>query len=290
MNPNPGLPGLKVLQMGAPGSGKTRSLTSWITGKPVLPPHLPQPSDRTGISAFGIFTEPGFDIVGDYKCPDLHWAYVSPTVEGWDEMLDTFGKINTLSKKTLAGMEWPNRQRYNKLLDVIRLMKSYKCDRCGQEFGSVEHWGTDRLLHLDSISGLNPMFLQMVVGGNPMRDVGEWGIAIDSEDKFISKLCVELRCHFQLVTHLDREMDQSVGALNIVPNALGNKLPTRIGRTFTDVILSKQVGGKFTWSTAQAGADLKARNFPLSDSLPADIGPALAAWKSRGGKIEPMQL
>ena len=44
--------------------------------------------------------------------------------------------------------------------------------------------------------------------------------------------------------------------------------------------------GKFYWATELAGAELKPRNFPFSGKLPADIGPAISVWKSRGGFIE----
>lgn len=265
------IPGIKLLLEGAPGSGKTTSIRTWVAA---------------GIEVGAMFTESSFDVVADIPCPKLHWVYIPPVQEGWSEMLDTMTKINTLTKKTLAGMEWPQRSRYNKALQLATTANKYVCQRCGSDLGDISKWGTNRVFFADSLSGMNTMFLQLVVGGNPMRDVGEWGIAIDQEEKYVQTLCEGLHCHMVLTAHLDRETDLVEGRSSVVPAALGNKLPTRIGRHFTDVVLARQQGGQFTWSSTAGGAELKARNFPLGDKLPADVGPALEQWKKRGGTIE----
>jgi hypothetical protein len=54
---------------------------------------------------------------------------------------------------------------------------------------------------------------------------------------------------------------------------------------FSDVILTVREGGKFTWDTGSAMADVKTRNLPIAAGLPADYGAIIKKWESRGGKL-----
>jgi hypothetical protein len=139
---------------------------------------------------------------------------------------------------------------------------------------------------LDSLSGLNLMAMNLVVGAKPTKSQGDWGIAMDNEERLIQKLSCDLHCHFVLTTHLDREMDEQLGQVSLMASALGRKMAPKLPRWFSDVVLARVTGGKFYWSTTTAGIDLKARNFDLTDTLQPDIAPALATWKFRGGIIE----
>lgn len=279
------IPGMKILLMGPPGSGKTQSVESWIRKQGVITGQPTIKGETSGIEVMCIFTEPSYDVLGGIPCEQgLHWAYLPPSSDSWEETYKTLDMVHRMDQKSLANAAF-SRKDYDHPLRLAKLMNNYRCDRCSKEFGPVNSWGTNRVLHLDSLSGLNQIMMQFVVGANPMKSPGDYGIAMDQEEKILSKLCFETFCHFVLTAHLDRETDQATGKASVYPAALGNKLAPKLGRYFTDVILCAQQAGQFTWSTAAAGADLKARNLPLQDKLTPGVGQMLERWKQRGGLI-----
>ena len=75
------------------------------------------------------------------------------------------------------------------------------------------------------------------------------------------------------------------GGVKITVSTLGRALAPKIPPMFSDVILSYREGTKFFWSTANAQADLKARNLPLAEGQTQDFKVILDKWISRGGKL-----
>lgn len=268
------IPGTSLMLLGGVGSGKTSTCRSWI---------------ESGVQVCGIFTEPSWEVIADIPCPNLHFIYLQPITIGWASMIDSAQKINTLSFESLSKLPDINKSKFKDFISLLTVLSSYKCERCGVLLGPVDEWSTGRVLVVDSLSGLNIMAMNLVVGSKPVKSIADWGVAMDNEERLIQKLCIDRRCHFMLTAHIEREMDEITGISTAMPSALGRKLAPRLPRFFSDVVLTRRQGDKFEWSTTASGFDLKARNLPFSDHLPASIGPILDSWKKRGGVMEPVE-
>lgn len=264
------LPGVNVLLLGASGSGKTYSIRTLIA---------------KGITPFCVFTEPGFEVLGDIPQDKLHWHYIKPADQDWASMISSAEKINQLSFESLTKLTDINKKSYGQFIDLLRTLNNFKCDRDGKEYGDVCKWGTDRCLVLDSLSGVNIMAMNLVVGSKPVKHQGDWGVAMDNLERLVQKLCIDTSCHFVLIAHAERETDEVMGGSKIMAATLGRKLAPRLPRFFSDVVLADKQGAKFTWSTAAVGADLKVRNLPIADGLPQDFGQIIDSWKKQGGTI-----
>ena len=267
------IPGCNVMLVGATGAGKTYSLRTLLKVE--------------GIKHVGvIFTEPGMETVGDLGCEQgLHWHYIPPAQVDWGSMIDSAKKINALSFEQLTKLKDINKGAHGQFVEFLSTCQNFTCDRCGQSFGDVSTWGTDSVLAVDSLSGLNIMAMDLVVGSKPVKSMSDWGVAMDNLERLLQKLCTDTTCHFILTAHLERQVDEVNGGIQLMASTLGKKLGPRVPRFFSDVVLCQKKGTEFTWSTATLNVDLKARNLSLGDHLPPDFAPLLATWQGRGGKI-----
>ena len=106
-------------------------------------------------------------------------------------------------------------------------------------------------------------------------------IVIDNLQRLISKLCLSCQCHFVLIGHIEPERDETTGRVVNMVSTLGRKLAPKIPNNFSDVILSKRSGSQFTWSTADGGTDLKARNLPISENITPSFAIPVSNWAAR---------
>ena len=265
------IPGSNTLLVGPTGSGKTHSIRTFI---------------EAGITPFVLFTEPGIRTLSDCGCDKLHYKYVAPATPDWNDMLDNARKINTMSFKALTQLGDMQKQKYGQFLEVITSMNDFKCDRCGESFGDVSKWGTDRAIIVDSLSGLNIMAMDMVVGAKPVKAMGDWGVAMDNLERFITKMTTDTQCHFVLTAHLEREHDEVTGAVHLMASTLGKKLAPKVPRFFDDVVLCQNQENKFSWATASINVDLKYRNLSAGKELPPSFVPLIKSWESAGGIIQ----
>lgn len=261
--------GTSTLLLGPVGTGKTSALRTWV---------------EAGLTVFGLFTEPSYEVVMDIPSDKLHAVYLPPADAPWLDMIDSAKKINQFDLKTLSGMGDVNKGKYTEFIQLLTICSNYKCQRTGEIFGPVDNWGQDRVLWIDSLSGMNVMAMNLVVGSKPVKSIADWGMAMDNLERFIMKLAASLRCHVVLTGHLDPEKDEVTGFTSLMAATLGRKLAPRLPRFFSDVIMTKRTGTKFEWSTTVMGADLKARNLPYADNLPPSFVPLLKTWREREGK------
>ena len=269
--------GVNVLIEGTTGTGKTYALGTLAD---------------TGVNLFCLFTESGLETLLGYwadrglPVPDnVHWHILPRPSGSFSTLAESANLINTMTQESLHKMQDPNRAKSNQFVGLLRALTDFPDDRTGKKFGPVDSWGPDRCLAIDSLTGINPIALSLVVGGKPVKSQADWGIAQDQIEKLIRQLTDGCKCHFVLTAHVEREIDQVFGGVKVTVSTLGRALAPKIPPMFSDVVLSTRDGTKFSWSTAAPNADLKARNLPIADGLAQDFKAIINKWTSRGGKF-----
>lgn len=265
--------GFNTLLEGPTGVGKTHSIGTLVdTGLQVHYVALESGQE----TLYGYYTDKGKPV------PDnLHISLVKTSTAGFLDLIDSAEKTNTLSHEALAKMTDPKRGSYRGYINLLKALNNFTDDRTGEQFGPVDSWGTDRVIVLDGLTGINRAAMQLVVGGKATRSQPEWGQAQHYVEELLYKLCNGCRCHFVLISHVERETDQVFGGVKITMSTLGKALAPKIPQMFSDVILCRREGDKFLWSTADGQADLKFRNLPLSSTIVPDFGKIVSKWKSR---------
>lgn len=271
------LAGVNILIEGPTGTGKTTSLGTIAD---------------SGVELFALFTESGLESFLGYWTdkglpipPNVHWHVLDRPQGSFTTLAKSAETINTLAQESLYKMIDPERGKHNQFVILLRALADFHDQRTGQKFGPVDSWGPNRCLALDSLTGINPIALSLVVGGKPVKSQTDWGIAQDQIEKLLRQLTDGCKCHFVLTSHVEREVDQVFGGVKVTVATLGKALAPKIPPMFSDVVLSYREGTKFLWSTANPQADLKARNLPIADGIPQDFRAIFDKWKSRGGKF-----
>lgn len=259
-----------VLLMGDSGTGKTYSIRTLI---------------EAGIKPFIIFTEPGMEVLGDLPEGSYHWLYVSPTTANWKALIQMADAVNKFDYKTLTTMSDKSKKEYKQILSVLEACNDFTCECCGESFGDVAEWDTDRALVIDSLSGLGTMAMQLHIGGKLAKDQKDWGLAQDLIRKILNTICGNLHCWFVLIAHLDRTQDQVTGGVITTVHTLGQKLAPDIPKIFSDVIEVRRNEMDFTWNTAGRNIATKARNLPIAPKQVPSFVPLAKRWEERGGKI-----
>lgn len=267
------LPGINCALMGPAGSGKTHALGTLV---------------ETGIEVFYLGLEPGLESLLGYFTdkgkpvpPNLHWHMLQAPKASFAELATAATSINTLGLDSLSKMQDPNRSKHNQFITMLTALADFPDDRTGKKFGSVDSWGTDRAIAIDSLTGLNRAAMSLVIGNKPVRNQADWGIAQDQVEKILRMLCDNCKCHFILLAHVERETDAVLGGVKIMVSTLGKALAPKIPAMFSDVILTVREGAKWTWDTASSLADVKTRNLAVAANQPPSFGPILEKWKSR---------
>ena len=278
--PTDQLSGVNILIEGPTGTGKTHSLGTIADA---------------GVPLFVLFTESGLETLKGYwtdrgkPIPDnVHWHVMHRGPGSFAQMAADAKRINETSLDLLHKTQDPNRAKHNQFVELLATLSDFSDDRTGKKFGPVDSWGPDKCLAIDSLTGINPIAMSLVVGGKPVKSQQDWGIAMDQIEKLVRQLTDGCRCHFVLTAHVEREVDQVFGGVKITVSTLGRALAPKIPPYFSDVILSTRIGTKFSWSTANPQADLKARNLPIADDISPDFKQIFDKWKSRGGNLNPV--
>jgi hypothetical protein len=269
------LKGVKILLEGPTGTGKTFSIGTLVD---------------TGINVFYLGIDSGMEaLIGYYTDrgkpipPNLHWHQMNTADWDFQTLIGAAENVANMTFDSLAKVNDPRKSQYNQFIRLLRALTDFPDDRTGQKFGAVDKWGTDRVLVIDALTGINTCVMSIVVGTKPVVAPGEWQIGMDQVAKFLKKL-VDMPCHFLLIAHVERELDEVMGGTKITVGTLGKRLAPKIPPMFGDVILCVRDGAKWTWSTANSQADLKTRNLPVSDGIAPDLGQIIRKWESRGGR------
>ena len=267
------MPGFNCLLMGPAGSGKTHAIGTLVD---------------TGLEVYYLALEPGLEsLLGYYTDKNLpvpknlHWHTLKAPDTSFTDMLETATKINQFSLEMLAKMVDPNKSRHNQYLELFKVLHDFTDQRDGSKHGSANAWGTDKVLVIDSLTGLNNAALNLVIGGKPVRSQSDWGIAQQQLEGLLRKLCDGCSCHFVLLSHVERESDLVLGGVKLMASTLGKALAPKIPAMFSDVVLTVRQGDKWTWDTANVMADLKTRNLPIKSDNQPSFAPIVAKWRAR---------
>jgi hypothetical protein len=98
---------------------------------------------------------------------------------------------------------------------------------------------------------------------------------------------MDTQCFMVLISHVERETLEDTGASKVMASTLGKKLAPKIPRYFSDSVLAVRNADKFSWTTADSSADLKARNLPIADNIPPTYASMVEKWKKNSGVICP---
>lgn len=272
--------GPKVLLLGAGGTGKSHALSTLETA---------------GLQVAAIFTEPsGMETLEAITSKErFHWMYVPPAAPDWAMMARAAKTINSLSFKSLTELGDIDKQKFGQWMDFITAHNAFKCQRCGLDIGDVGALGEGWAVANDSLSGMNMMAMNLVTGMKPVKSPGDWGVAMDNLEKYVQMFSTSLPSLGVITAHIEKEPNEITGGTEITVSTLGKKLAPKIGRFFSDVILSRRDGLNFNWSTAAFNVDLKARNVPISDKIEPSFVPIVRKWEERikasKGNVVPLQ-
>ena len=275
--PAPGLPGFNCLLMGPAGTGKTHAIGTLVDA---------------GIEVFYIALEPGLESLLGYWVdrglpvpPNLHWHTVKAPDASFTELLDVATKINTMSLEMLSKLQDTNRSKYNLFRSLYEVLNNFTYQRTGEAFGPVDKFDTSRAVAIDGLTGVNTASMLSVIGGKPVRSMPDWGLAQQQVETLLNKLCNNMRCHFLLLAHVEREKDEVLGGIKLMVSTLGNKLAPKIPALFSDVILTVRQGTKWNWDTANPMADLKTRNLPVSQDIQPSFAQIVKKWQARNAAV-----
>lgn len=268
------LQGTSTLLLGGPGSGKTYSLASFLEAGKKLAIIFTEP--RGPESLLAACEAKGLDT------SKVFWRYISPMAPTWEVLQNNAWLISNSSYQALSEMKAGlNKPEYRQFIRLLETMSNFVDQRTGKELGPIDEFDTSWAFVLDSLSGLNLMAMDLVVGAKPAKHQGEWGVAMDNEERLIQKLCSDTKCFFVLTAHIERTLDEVQGGTVVTAGALGRKLAPKLPRFFSDVVHAYREGSAFFWSTTSDNMDLKMRNLPIHGKLQQDFGQVIAVWEER---------
>lgn len=266
----------KILLMGEAGAGKTHSIRTLCA---------------TGIKPYVVALEPGFDVLSNVPADALGWHYIPQHVEGWQTLVDEADKVSKNTYAVLQAARDPGLAlgKFPRYRNFLSTLTKFVDDRTGEALGCVDDWGTNRCLVIDNLSEVCKAMMEDTIGAKSVAAQNEWLIAQNNIENFVRQLVTATRCWVVLIAHLDKIVDEIQGGQRIMMQTLGKALSPKLPQLFSDVVMAKREGTKFTWSTAEPSAILKSRNMPIQQGLAPDFRLVVDTWKARGGLIEQQQ-
>lgn len=266
-------PGMKVINFGPTGVGKTHALST-------IPPEY-----KVRI----VFLEPGMDTLGRAFAnripparvpPHIAWQYIKmqeANLEAFSKMTTMINQydLETIAKLPVNMMGKEASPAFSRMLGAL---SNFTDDRTGQSFGRCEDWGNDTVLVIETLSALTDAMNRLQVGLKPVKSMADWQIIQNHLERLLNMLA-QLNCHVILTGHWEKELNEVSGGMEIMLSTAGKKLAPKIPRFWSDCFLSRRVGAEYYWSTITAGADLKTRHLALADNIQPNYGTMLSTWK-----------
>lgn len=261
-----------VLLLGGQGSGKTHAIRSLLDAG----------FEKVVILAL----EPGInDVLGGTDPKRLHWHYVAPGVTTMSELSEAYGRMHKLDATGMQQLSHLNKQKYQQFIEVMSVCNNFVCDRTGIALGDVTAFPSTWAFVIDGLSGLNTIVQHYSIGIKPFLELRDYSLIQNQLLNFISVLTNDTKCLFVLTAHVALETDETTNLQVLTMDTIGRKLAPKLGRFFSDIILTERVSkaGKVTWRwvTHDNRVQLKTRNLPFSSDLPANFTQLYQSWLSK---------
>ena len=202
-------------------------------------------------------------------------------------MAEAAEQAGRMTYESLTKIQDQTRSQNNQFEKLLRVMNGFVDQRTGVDYGPVDRWGPDKAIVIDGLTGLGVFAMAMVVGRKPVSSQPDYLVAQTNLERFLRYTCDGCKCHFILLSHIEREVDMVLGGVKLTVATLGKALPPKIPPMFSDVIFCVREGAKWSWDTSNNLVDLKTRSLPISAGLPQDFSTIISKWKSRGGRFSP---
>ncbi len=235
-----------------------------------------------GPEIFAIFTEPRYDVLGGDVLDKIHYRYVAPASMDWASLIQAGRLVNTMSNEALQKMSSIAGASFTQYLDLISICNNF-VDQRGQSFGDVATWGTNRLLWIDSLTGLSKMARKIRAGNKPVLTQPDWGVSMS-----LGTRAHRHPRHRALLPLRPRRPRGARGGrgLRLGPRHGEHPRPQAGPRDPRQLQRGRhgQAGGRrVLWSTTEGDADLKSCYLPLSSKLPPNFAPL---WRSGSTGVE----
>jgi hypothetical protein len=269
--------GTNVLLEGPSGTGKTFALASaaeWAQAHDM----------RMSV----LFLDPGLEtLLGAWRdkgkeppaCLSWHSSLIKPL--GLADLISGARNVGMMDYQNLTKLSDPNRSVNNPFEKILRILVDFPDDRTGKKLGAIDSWKADRIFAIDGLTELGNAAMKMCVGNRPTAAPSDYGSAQNSLMNFLRLLTQGCQCHFILIAHIDRQMDQVLGGTKIMTKAPGQAISGDIPPMFSDTILTVREGTDFYWDTASLLADLKTRNLPIAGKQTPNFATIFDKWLKR---------
>lgn len=232
---------VKMLLAGIPGAGKTGSLAALVIA---------------GYDIVLVDLENGSAPLFNFTPPALHsHIHHVPIMAGYK--LATSGRLSVVPRGDMASPP----SAFSRLCRFLTDGKLV--DQAGavlKDLGPPESWDPARyILVIDSMTSLGEMIMHKTLALNShlssYPDPGDWGTGQQEQDRLMAQLCspFELPCSLIVTSHLGYVRERTETQLDargklvttstlsekLFPSALGSKLPPKIARHFSTVILAQ---------------------------------------------------
>lgn len=146
-------------------------------------------------------------------------------------------------------------------------------DFWGADIPPVLQWTPHDILVIDSLTMAGRASLQMVMVANAAGlknpEIQHYGTAMENIEKWVQTLTSSaVGCHVIINTHITGVE----GDARLYPDALGSKLPPKIGKYLDNVVGLRLKGGKRVFLTQQDGLLALKTAVPLPEQLPIETG------------------
>jgi hypothetical protein len=266
-----------VLLQGEQNSGKTHAVRTLL---------------NAGIKKVVVLAlEPGIqDVLGDLPPSQVQWKYIAPYKASMDQLIKAYKTIQSMSYDSLQKQGHIDRGNYQQFIHIMEACNNFVSDRDGEVLGAVSNFPQDWAFVLDGLSGLNVIVQHFLIGLKPFLELRDYQAIQNQIMEFLSTLTNDSKCLFAMMAHLERETDENTGISYLTMSTIGRKLAPKLGRFFSDVILTEKVAGsgqtptRWRWATESQQVKCKTRNLPHSSDLKPDFKPLIDAWRAKQEK------
>lgn len=164
----------------------------------------------------------------------------------------------------------PNRNKYTRYLEILKSTSGFVDNKTGKNYGSIDDWGDDTTLVVDSLTIICEAIQAATVGGKLAISQPEWGVMQKSLQELLRMLTEDFRGNLVLLAHPVKEIDQLLGVTKIYPSNLGQALNNLLPTFFSEVLWSYKKDKTFLWSTQHKQAVTRQTWLPIDDALPQD--------------------